>query len=383
MQVPERAWSHVALTYSDDDDAIRIYLNGALVYENLAATGGPLADEIPSQNQLFVGGRESGLSQRWHGAIDEVRVWNVARTQAELAAAMNGPLTGSESGLVGYWRFDERETQVAFDRSPNGRHLAYGRGNPGRAPMAIDAASLPGYPTSLVPDADGDGLADSYEDHVSGTNPSLGDSDGDGLGDAFEVASGFDPASGGEQGLDPDGDGLDNLAEAAAGTDPNESDSDGDGVPDAAELALTLTDPLVADAFEPARPTLLASERTGKLVLELDTLDGDRRIVSGGGIGHGPAIGDPIGVARAADGRLLATDIGGKRLLRVDPVTGNRSVVNGSGVAFDLPVDLVVERDVGAGRRPGRDRPPAARRSPERRANAARRARRDTAQPGS
>lgn len=343
VPLPERKWSHVALTYSDAENAIRVYLDGALIHENLAATGGVLADEIPSQNQLFVGGRESGLSQRWHGAIDEARIWNVARTQAEIAAAMNTPLAGSETGLLAYWRFDERETQVAFDQGNTSRHLAYGRGAPTRAPVAIDATVLPGYPTGLIPDADGDGLADSYEEHVTGTNPQLADGDGDGLADPYEIAAGFDPANPGEQMLDPDDDGLDNLAEAAAGTDPRRSDSDGDGVSDSAELSVTATDPLAVDSFEPARPTLLATERTNDLVLEIDTLTGDRKIVSGGGAGHGPAIGDPIGIARLIDGRLLATDLANKRLLRIDPATGNRSVVNGSGVVFDLPVDLVAE----------------------------------------
>ena len=36
----------------------------------------------------------------------------------------------------------------------------------------------------------------------------------------------------GDETGDPDGDGLDNLAEQAAGTDPNDLDTDGDLVPD-------------------------------------------------------------------------------------------------------------------------------------------------------
>ena len=46
--------------------------------------------------------------------------------------------------------------------------------------------------------------------------------------------------------LDPDGDGLDNLAEQDAGTDPTLADTDGDGLSDADELARG-TDPLLAD----------------------------------------------------------------------------------------------------------------------------------------
>jgi len=46
--------------------------------------------------------------------------------------------------------------------------------------------------------------------------------------------------------LDPDGDGLDNLAEQTAGTDPALADTDGDGLSDSDELARG-TDPLQAD----------------------------------------------------------------------------------------------------------------------------------------
>jgi hypothetical protein len=97
-------------------------------------------------------------------------------------------------------------------------------------------------------DVDGDGDLDAlsasqdddkiawYEQRAS-TDPLDSDTDDDGLLDGFEVANGFDPQLGGEQALDPDADGLDNLAEQSAGTDPNDPDSDGDGFDDGAEVA--------------------------------------------------------------------------------------------------------------------------------------------------
>ncbi|MFK5971063.1 MAG: hypothetical protein QM487_13225 [Candidatus Marithrix sp.] len=39
------------------------------------------------------------------GEIDEVRIWSVARSQAEIQASMNSTLTGSESGLAAYYNF--------------------------------------------------------------------------------------------------------------------------------------------------------------------------------------------------------------------------------------------------------------------------------------
>jgi hypothetical protein len=75
------------------------------------------------------------------------------------------------------------------------------------------------------------------------TGSSTDDTDGDGLYDEFELANGFDPLVPGEQGMDPDADGLDNLGEQTFGTDPHVPDTDGDGSKDGAEIAAG-TDPL-------------------------------------------------------------------------------------------------------------------------------------------
>ena len=59
-------------------------------------------------------------SELYTGQIDEVRIWNYARTQTEIRRDMCRRLTGTESGLVGYWRFDECGGNTAFDSSGNG-----------------------------------------------------------------------------------------------------------------------------------------------------------------------------------------------------------------------------------------------------------------------
>ena len=53
------------------------------------------------------------------GFIDEVRIWNVARTEAEIRADMNTELTGNEPGLAAYWKFDEATDGIVADMSPN------------------------------------------------------------------------------------------------------------------------------------------------------------------------------------------------------------------------------------------------------------------------
>ncbi len=74
----------------------------------------------------------------------------------------------------------------------------------------------------------------------------LVDTDADGLYDSWELRFGLDPFADSTSG-DPDGDGLDNLAEADAGTWPDTADTDGDGLHDGAEL-LGGTDPVDANS---------------------------------------------------------------------------------------------------------------------------------------
>ncbi len=84
---------------------------------------------------------------------------------------------------------------------------------------------------------DGDNGSSSGSAYVFDLDP-----DRDGLLSTFELDNDFDPLVGGQQALDPDGDGLDNAQEQAAGTDPNNPDSDGDGINDGVELSYG-TDP--------------------------------------------------------------------------------------------------------------------------------------------
>ncbi len=53
----------------------------------------------------------------FHGLIDEVRIWNVARTEEQIQASWNRSLRGDEPGLVGYWPLNEGSGQAIMDAS--------------------------------------------------------------------------------------------------------------------------------------------------------------------------------------------------------------------------------------------------------------------------
>ncbi|HNA90590.1 MAG TPA: hypothetical protein PK989_14845, partial [Anaerolineales bacterium] len=70
-------------------------------------------------------------------------------------------------------------------------------------------------PQSPNADADRDGLSDSDETLITGTDPKNSDSDGDGLGDGVEVVNRMNPLD-----ADMDNDGATDGAEISAGTNP-------------------------------------------------------------------------------------------------------------------------------------------------------------------
>ena len=101
-------WEHLATTYNGSE--MTLYLNGKLT-DTLGEYG----------NVLDVSFVILGLvDHSFHGVIDEVRIWNVARTEAKIQADMNRSLRGDEPGLVGYWRLDEGTGQAILDSSSHG-----------------------------------------------------------------------------------------------------------------------------------------------------------------------------------------------------------------------------------------------------------------------
>ncbi|MBT5713086.1 choice-of-anchor D domain-containing protein, partial [Candidatus Poribacteria bacterium] len=66
-----------------------------------------------------------GQSGYFTGDMDDVAIWSVARTQAEILADANGGITGVEANLVGYWDLDDG---VAADLTANANGGTIGGG---------------------------------------------------------------------------------------------------------------------------------------------------------------------------------------------------------------------------------------------------------------
>lgn len=108
---------HAAFTVSGT--TLSLLLDGVVIGQ---VTGMTLATTAPTGRfaigALFSAAFPSG-SFFFDGLLQEVRLWNVARTPAQIQAAMASRLVGNESGLVGYWKLMETSGTSAADSQTN------------------------------------------------------------------------------------------------------------------------------------------------------------------------------------------------------------------------------------------------------------------------
>ena len=111
------AWHHYAMVIQQGVGQ-KMYVDG-----NLEASGGKDRSDFTNQDRFVVGFSNDINPQYFNGQIDDLRIWNVAKLQWEIQALKDIVLTGNESGLIGYWRFDdEPDSPEAVDSSPEGHN---------------------------------------------------------------------------------------------------------------------------------------------------------------------------------------------------------------------------------------------------------------------
>lgn len=112
--VVDGRWHHIAVVH-DGAGAQTVYVDG----KAQKPRGSWTLDTVA--NCCKIGCRLDGRAEFFPGVVDETRIWNVARTEEEIHDGAFRTLTGHESGLVGYWKFDEgRGTKVADATGNNG-----------------------------------------------------------------------------------------------------------------------------------------------------------------------------------------------------------------------------------------------------------------------
>ncbi|MEI8259779.1 MAG: LamG domain-containing protein, partial [Deltaproteobacteria bacterium] len=115
-------WYHVAAVASTN--GILFYVNGSLVgtnaFQERLFTTGPVQRAFLGQSEMGLSGRVDVLVG-FRGQMDDVRLWNTARTAEQIRGSLGRMLGGSEAGLVGLWSFDD-PANPGRDASPGAHH---------------------------------------------------------------------------------------------------------------------------------------------------------------------------------------------------------------------------------------------------------------------
>ncbi|RAK63499.1 LamG-like jellyroll fold domain-containing protein [Hymenobacter edaphi] len=107
--LPTNTWVHVAYTW--DGTTGRLYRNGTLIGSNTTPPA-------PGGQNLGIGYNVGDTG--WNGYIDEVMIWNVARSASQLQADRQSGAPGTTPGLLAYFKFDEASGQTLTNQVPGG-----------------------------------------------------------------------------------------------------------------------------------------------------------------------------------------------------------------------------------------------------------------------
>ena len=108
-------WTHVATSF--DGETFNLFINGQQIkFDNGSDR------RLIKGDSLFIGSAANPDKNKpvttFLGMVDEVRLWNVARTQEQIQQNLLTNYKGDEQGLVGYWQLDDNVN----DASVNGNN---------------------------------------------------------------------------------------------------------------------------------------------------------------------------------------------------------------------------------------------------------------------
>lgn len=130
---------HIAMVY--DGSSLKFYRNGFLMSQ-VAATGNLYQNDFDT----WIGYYNAQLyNTTFIGYINEVKIWNVAKTQAQIRASMNIPVVNPTTtpGLLAYYSFNDllnKQGNAAFNGSAGGA-ASINATNPVCAPFVADSCA--------------------------------------------------------------------------------------------------------------------------------------------------------------------------------------------------------------------------------------------------
>ena len=183
----QETWHHVSATFNNG--IIKIYVDG----ENVFIQDHGYKEMYPNNHWVNFGRthRSGGASffNEFNGIINEILIWDKELDQNQIQSSMFSTISEQESGLVGYWNFNEGSGSVLNDLTINSNQgVIYGATWSGDVPTPIEPVygCTDSYAENYNPDATSDdGSCSGYPENgqyslsFDGTDDyvNLGDSD--------------------------------------------------------------------------------------------------------------------------------------------------------------------------------------------------------------
>lgn len=108
-------WHHVALVVSRTDTVCRLFVDGTL---EVSIKHDSIRNSINTNASLFIGA-DRNESLFFNGIIDEMRIWNIARTASEISNHKNTELSASTLGLLVNYQFNTSSGTTLTDITSN------------------------------------------------------------------------------------------------------------------------------------------------------------------------------------------------------------------------------------------------------------------------
>lgn len=155
-------WYHLVFVYKASAGTFDVYV--ATSTASVHALAGQMSGHnhsIKNSISAFMLGSSSGdiPGVFFDGTMDDVRVWNVARTQAQIDADFKTELTGTEPNLAAYWTFNGGSLE---DSTANNNDFAAPQGFTQSADVPFDDAPPPPPPADPNPVIIIPGILGSY-----------------------------------------------------------------------------------------------------------------------------------------------------------------------------------------------------------------------------
>jgi hypothetical protein len=103
-------WHHVAATFERASRRLSVYLDGVVVVQAVLP-----AVSRGNTEPVQIGRNGPAALKNFRGKLDDVRIWSLVRSPAEISAAYKAQLSVLPSGLVANWRFDDGSGRTARD----------------------------------------------------------------------------------------------------------------------------------------------------------------------------------------------------------------------------------------------------------------------------